>query len=148
MDAGDVAGAWDCMRHDIKREFDGLAAYDDLARVDLFLAGVGEGSRLIHDPAYRAMWADNLRAVQDRPDGFAFDNLAWGATWDIDPREVATPTLLWYGELDKPCPHAHGQWYADRITGSELVILPGEGHLDVVDGHWPEVLAGLVRIWA
>jgi pimeloyl-ACP methyl ester carboxylesterase len=148
LDAGDVAGAWDCMLRDIDREFKSHATDDDLARVDRFMAGVGEGSRLVQDPAYRALWADNLRAVLDSPDGFAFDNLAWGTSWDFDPRDVASPTLLWYGELDKPCPHAHGQWYADRIEGSELVILPGEGHLDVVDAHWPEVLAGLIRIWA
>ena len=55
--------------------------------------------------------------------------------------------MLWYGELDTPCPPAHGRWYADRIAGSELVILRGEGHMDVIDGHWPEVLAGLLRIW-
>ena len=86
--------------------------------------------------------------MQDGPDGFAFDNLAWGATWDIDPRDVSAPTLLWFGALDVACPPAHGQWYADRIAGSELVILAGETHMDVVDGHWPEVLAGLLAIWA
>ena len=128
------------MLRDIDREFKSHAKGDDLARVDTFFAGVGEGSRLVHDPAYRALWADNLRTVEDSPHGFAFDNLAWGATWDIDPRDIVSPTLLWYGELDKPCPHAHGQWYADRIAGSELVILPGEGHLDVVDGTGPRSL--------
>jgi pimeloyl-ACP methyl ester carboxylesterase len=148
LDAGDVAGAWDCMLADINREFGGHAADNDLARVDMFLAGVGDGSRLSKDAKYRVRWADHLLEGEDSPNGFAFDNLAWGATWDIDPRDVASPTLLWYGELDKPCPHPHGQWYADRIAGSELVILPGETHLDVVDGHWPEVLAGLLRIWA
>ena len=30
----------------------------------------------------------------------------------------------------------------------ELVVLPGERHLDVIDGHWPEVLAGLLALWA
>ena len=57
------------------------------------------------------------------------------------------PTRLWYGESDTPCPPAHGRWYADRIPGAELVILPGAGHVDVIDGHWPDVLAGLLAIW-
>jgi pimeloyl-ACP methyl ester carboxylesterase len=147
-DAGDVAGAWDCMRRDVDRAYGGLVPLDDGARVDAFLADLADGSRLVDDEGYRTLWADNLRVVLDNGDGSTFDNLAWGASWDVDPRDVAVPTVLWYGELDKPCPPAHGRWYADRIAGSELVILRGEGHMDVIDGHWPEVLAGLLRIWS
>ena len=104
LDAGNVAGAWDCMRRDIDRAYDGLIALDDDARVDAILAGIGDGSRLVEDAGYRAMWADNMRVVLDSFDGFAFDNLAWGATWDVDPGDVAAPTMLWYGELDTPLP--------------------------------------------
>lgn len=147
LDAGDVAGAWDCMRRAVDREYGGLVALDDAARVDAILADLGEGNRLLADEGYRAIFADNLRVVFDDFDGFVFDNLAWGASWDVDPRDVASPTMLWYGELDEACPPANGRWYADRIAGSELVILPGEGHLDVIDAHWPDVLAGLLGIW-
>jgi pimeloyl-ACP methyl ester carboxylesterase len=65
----------------------------------------------------------------------------------VDPRDVVAPSLLWYGEDDPSDPPAVGQWYADRIAGSRLSVFPGEGHLDVCDTHWPEVLAGLLRIW-
>jgi pimeloyl-ACP methyl ester carboxylesterase len=147
LDAGDVAGAWDCMRRDVEGGYGGFAALDDAARVDAIMADIGDGSTLVHDPAYRALWADNLRVVLDSLEGDVFDNLAWGATWDVDPHDVAAPTLLWYGESDRHCPPAHGQWYADRIASAELVIRPGEVHLDVIDAHWPEVLAGLLRIW-
>jgi pimeloyl-ACP methyl ester carboxylesterase len=147
LDAGDVAGGWDCMHRDVERSYGGLGALGDGERADWILARIGAGSRLIDDEAYRAIWADNMRAVLDSFDGVAFDNLAWGAHWDVDPRDVAAPTLLWYGESDRPCPPAHGRWYADRIANSELVILPGSAHLDVIDGHWPEVLMGLLAIW-
>jgi pimeloyl-ACP methyl ester carboxylesterase len=146
-DAGDVAGAWDCMRRDVDRAYGGFVALGDSARVDSFLAGIADGSRLMQDEDYRTLWAENLRVVFDNGDGSAFDNLAWGASWDVDPRDVAVPTVLWYGESDKPCPLAHGRWYADRIVGSELNILPGAGHLDVIDGHWADVLTGLLAIW-
>ena len=147
LDAGDVAGARDCMRRDVDRAYGGLLALDDSARVDAILARIGVGTRLIDDRAYRAIWADNMRVVLDNFDGFVLDNLAWGASWDVDPHDVAAPTLLWYGEMDRPCPPTHGRWYADRIAESELVILPGAGHLDVIDGHWPDVLRGLLAIW-
>jgi pimeloyl-ACP methyl ester carboxylesterase len=146
-DAGDVAGAWDCMRRDVDRAYDRLAALDDGTRVDEFLADLADGSRLLDDEDYRRLWAENLRVVLQNIDGSTSDNLAWGADWDVDPRDVTVPTLLWYGESDTPCPPAHGRWYADRIAGSELVLLPGEGHLDVIDGHWSEVLTGLITIW-
>ena len=42
----------------------------------------------------------------------------------------------------------YGRWYAESIPGAELVIFPGESHIDVCDGHWPEVVGGLVRVWA
>ena len=147
LDAGDVAGAWACMHRDVDRAYGRLAPLDDGQRVDEILADIADGSRLVDDPGYRKLWADNMRVVLGNVDGSTHDNLAWGADWDVDPGDVAAPTMLWYGELDTPCPPAHGRWYADRIAGSELVILSGEGHIDVIDGHWPEVLAGLLRIW-
>jgi pimeloyl-ACP methyl ester carboxylesterase len=147
LDGGDVTGAWDCMSRDAHRAYRGVAALDAAARADAILARIGGGSRLVDDVGYRALWADNMQVVLDNLDGPVFDNLSWGATWDVDPGDVATPTLLWYGESDTPCPPAHGRWYADRILGSELVILPGAAHVDVIDGHWPEVLSGLLAIW-
>ena len=144
---GTSPARWDCMHRDVERSYGGLGALDDGERVDWILARIGDGSRLVDDERYRAIWADNMRVVLDSFDGVALDNLAWGAAWDVDPRDVAAPTLLWYGESDRPCPPAHGRWYADRIANSELVILPGARHLDVIDGHWPEVLSGLLAIW-
>jgi pimeloyl-ACP methyl ester carboxylesterase len=52
-----------------------------------------------------------------------------------------------YGELDTPCPPAHGVWYADRIASADLVVLPGVGHVDVIDGHWSEVLTRILALW-
>ena len=39
-----------------------------------------------------------MRAVFASADGYVFDNLAWGGIWDVDPSDVAAPTLLRYGE--------------------------------------------------
>lgn len=143
LDAGDIAGAWDGLRLLAEEDLGGLRALDDAARVDAILAG--ESSPLIHDEGYRAIWADAMRVVLDGLDGWVFDNLAWGGIWDVDPSDVVAPSLLWYGGTDGY--DAERQWYADRIAGSHLTIFPGEGHLDVCDTHWSEVLAGLLRIW-
>ena len=143
LDAGDVAGSRACIHALAEKQWGGLRALDDDARVDAMLAG--EDSPLVHDEGYRALWADNIRVVLENLDGYVFDNLVWGGTWDVDPAEVSAPTLLWYGSIEDGL--AGGHWYADRIADAELVVFPGEGHLDVCDNHWPEVLAGLLRIW-
>jgi hypothetical protein len=52
--------------------------------------------------------------------------------------------LLWYGSVEDGLPAGH--WCADRIADAELVIFPGEGHVDVCDNHWPEILGALLRI--
>jgi pimeloyl-ACP methyl ester carboxylesterase len=142
LDTGDVAGAWARMQRSAEEQL-GALTLDDA--VDVILAG--EESSLIHDEGYRAIWADNMRVVLDNLDGYTWDNLAWGGTWDVDPREVVAPSLLWYGAADEHCPLAHGQWYADRIANSRLIVLACDGHIDVIDAHWPEVLAGLLRMW-
>jgi len=148
LDAGDLARAWECMHRDVDRAYGSLVELDDDARVDGMLARIADGSDLMADAGYRAVWADNIRVVLDNVDGSTFDNLAWGAGWDVDPHDVAAPTLLWYGELDSACPPAHGRWYADRIAGADLVMLQGEGHIDVIDRHWPEILARLLALWS
>ena len=143
LDAGDAAGAWACFIRQVERNRGSLTPEQAVAAI----MG-GDKSSLIHDEAYRAIWIENWRRLRENMRGYVFDNLAWGGPWDVDPRDVAAPTLLFYGTVDAHCPAAtHGQWYADRIRGSRLVVVPSEGHFDVIDAHWPEVLAGLLRIW-
>jgi pimeloyl-ACP methyl ester carboxylesterase len=144
LDAGDAAGAWACLAQTVEDERRHLTPGQ-------FVDAVfdGDASSLTQDPAYRELWARNVRDVQQHPDGYTYDNLAWGGRWDIDPHDVVAPSLLFYGTDDGHCPaEQHGQWYADRITGSSLVVVSSTGHMDVIDAHWPEVLAGLLRIWA
>ena len=116
LDAGDVAGSKACIHALAEKEWGGLRPLDDDARVDALLAG--EDSPLVHDEAYRAIWADSMRVVLDNLDGYVFDSLAWGGTWDVDPTEVSAPTFLWYGSVDDDLPAGH--WYADRIADTEL----------------------------
>jgi pimeloyl-ACP methyl ester carboxylesterase len=143
LDAGDVTAAWTLFRRQADDELGSLSVE---RVVELIFAD--DASDLVHDERYREVWAENVREVQRNLDGDVFDNLAWGGTWDVDPRDVRAPSILWYGTVDMHTAHdTHGRWYADRIAGSELVVVPSRGHIEVIDGHWPEVLADLLRIW-
>ncbi len=143
LDAGDVDGAWAGFHEQLARDRGGLSPKEE---ADVIVPP--DGGAVARDPAYRAIWTDNMQVVQSNPDGRVFDNLAWGASWDVDPRDVVAPTLLVYGTTDAHCPQERdGRWYADAIAGSELLIVASAGHFDVIDGHWPQVLAGLLQTW-
>ena len=147
-DAGDLADAWACMHRDVERAYGRLVDLDDSARVDAMLTDISDGSLLLHDERYRALWADNIRVVLQNVEGLRVRQPRLGSPWDVDPRDVAAPTLLWYGELDTPCPPAHGRWVREPVRRTRfLVILPGEGHVDVIDSHWPDVLTRLLALW-
>jgi pimeloyl-ACP methyl ester carboxylesterase len=141
-EAGDLIGAWEGFLRAAEEEMGPWRALDDESRVDAVL---GEpDSPLAHNQEYRALWADNLTVVLGCLDGYVTDNLAWGSTWDVDVGDVVAPTVVW----DSGAGGArHARWYADRIAGSELVTFPGESHLEVCDSHWPQVLAGVARVW-
>lgn len=145
LDDGDVAGAEAGLSRIAEAEFGGMRALEDEARVDEMLSEPDvAGSPLTRDDDYRALWAANMALVLDRLDGYVFDNLAWGGVWDVDPSDVIAPTLVYDTEAGGAT-YAH--WYAGRITASELVLFPGETHLDACDTHWPEVLAGILCAW-
>ena len=89
-----------------------------------------------------------MRAVLDSFDGVAFDNLAWGSHWDVDPRDVAAPTLLLVRRVGQAVP-SRPRTLVRRPDPAlrARAILPGTAHLDVIDGQWPAVLTGLLAIW-
>lgn len=144
LDAGDLDGAWAGYRALLEQALGPLRelTYDD--RVDAFFAAAPHSP---DDFGTRHLWAANLAEVVAGLDGLAFDNLAWGGRWDIDPADVEAPTSLWYGDADGMVPLAHGRWYADRLAHAELTVLPGEGHADLCSGHWPDQLGGLLARW-
>jgi pimeloyl-ACP methyl ester carboxylesterase len=142
LDAGDLDGAWAGYRALLADQLGGLAALDDDARVDAFFAGSPISP---DDYGTRPVWTANLREVTARLDGLAFDNLAWGGAWDVDPHEVGVRTALWYGEADVMVPPRDGQWLAEQVPAAVLTVYPGANHADVCSSHWAEQLRWL---WA
>ncbi|WP_426563993.1 alpha/beta fold hydrolase [Angustibacter sp. McL0619] len=72
-------------------------------------------------------------AVESGPWGLVDDDLAYVSSWRCDPADIATPTLLLHGGQDGIVPSAHSEWLATRIPGAELRLLPGDGHISVLD---------------
>jgi pimeloyl-ACP methyl ester carboxylesterase len=142
---GDLDGAVDGFRTDAALAFDEMLVLEDGPMVEEYLAGTPPEDPGLFDETSRGWWAADLREALATYDGFVRDNLSWGLPWDFDVRAVRCPTYLWYGELDRMVPAAHGRWLAERIPDARLLVLAGQGHGRTTFGHWPEVVRTLTR---
>ena len=144
LDHGDVHGAHERVLRQAEEEFGGWRELSDVERADAVLADWDTpGSRVAQNPEWRALFADSLAGAMGSLEGYVYDNLAWGGQWDVDRRDVRAPCIV----FDSDQPDVHAAWYADGIQAADLVIYPGDYHLDICDGHWPEVFTTLLRIW-
>lgn len=78
------------------------------------------------------------------PDGQADDLLAAGRAWGFDLAAIPLAVLVVHGSDDRMVPASHGAWLAAQLPAGELRIVPGAGHLSVLEDA-PHVLAELRR---
>lgn len=142
-DAGDVLGALQGFRSQASLAYDEMLELDDEDMVEAFFEGAPEADTGWLDPEARQHWAADLRDALCSYDGYARDNVAWGGDWDIDLARIVAPCWLWYGELDRLVSPSHGQWLAQRIPGSVLVIRSNKGHGATIFEYWDDMLATL-----
>jgi pimeloyl-ACP methyl ester carboxylesterase len=81
-------------------------------------------------------------ATANGPDGMIEDDLGTMAPWGFDPAQVTVPTLIMHGTADRMVPSSHAEWLAARCPNAELRLVPGEGHVSVLNSA-PEALAWL-----
>jgi pimeloyl-ACP methyl ester carboxylesterase len=70
--------------------------------------------------------------------------LLFARPWGFSPAEVRCHVDLWYGDADTIVPVEMGRHLAAEIPDSDLVLLPGQGHMLFVT-HWAEILSRLGR---
>ena len=142
-DAGDVSGALNGFRAQGRIAYDRMLRLSDKAMVEEFFRDAPEADTSWLDAEATRHWAADLRDALQSPDGYARDNVAWGGDWDVDPTHLRVPSWLWYGELDRMVAPSHGQWLAERIPDSRLVIRSGKGHGGTIFTYWDDMLATL-----
>ena len=64
-------------------------------------------------------------------EGWIEDMTAFTRPWGFDLDGVRVPVRLWQGELDVLAPRHHAEYLAAKVSGAELEIVPGVGHLFV-----------------
>ena len=101
---------------------------------------------LMTSTSYGEVVAARFRAaLSTGVDGWLDDDLAFVQPWGFDLSAIAVPVAVWQGSEDLMVPFAHGQWLVQHVPGATPHLLQGEGHLSVVLGQLPEILAGLTR---
>jgi pimeloyl-ACP methyl ester carboxylesterase len=77
--------------------------------------------------------ADLTEAFRSGSDGAAWDIVLLGRPWGFSLREIQPEVYLWQGEADTLVPPAMGRYQAEQIPNCHATLLPGEGHLLVID---------------
>jgi pimeloyl-ACP methyl ester carboxylesterase len=130
-----------------------LLALDDEALARAFVDEATVEDAPFLDLVVAASQVVTLRdAVQDDdggggvPSSYAtldFDHAAFAPPWDVDVASISAPIWVWQGGRDVVTPLEHGQWYADRIPHTNLVVREGLGHLGSFEAHRDEMLVTL-----
>jgi pimeloyl-ACP methyl ester carboxylesterase len=79
-------------------------------------------------------------ATVNGPDGMIEDDLGTMAPWGFDLAQITVPTLIMHGTDDRMVPSSHAEWLAAQCPAAELRLVPGEGHVSVLNSA-PEALA-------
>ncbi len=79
------------------------------------------------------------RAVDHSAAGVVDDYAALGRPWGFAVDDIRVPVMCWHGTDDRMVPYQHSEALVARIDGAQLVMLPGEGHLAIVE-HIAEIL--------
>jgi pimeloyl-ACP methyl ester carboxylesterase len=76
--------------------------------------------------------------------GYAHDIWVQGRAWSFDAAAIECEVIVVHGDDDQLVPVAHSRHTASLIPGAELRLLPGVGHLSLVD-HLPALAAEIIR---
>jgi pimeloyl-ACP methyl ester carboxylesterase len=87
------------------------------------------------------------RAVSAGTAGWRDDDLAFVRDWGFALADIRPPVSVWQGDQDRMVPYAHGKWLATHLPSPEVHLIPGEGHLSLIDNFAlvVESLSGAVR---
>lgn len=97
------------------------------------------------DPdAMRSLLDSAVESTRQGASGLATEmRILFSWPWGFSPREITTPTTLWYGADDTLTPPAAGEFLHGEIAGSRLTVFPAEGHMAAFT-HWDQIVSSVV----
>lgn len=100
-------------------------------------------AEIVRRPEVRdILLADLTEAFRPGSRGAAWDVVVLGRPWGFSLRDIDTEVHLWQGEADTLVPPAMGRYLAERLPHCHPRLLPGEGHLLIID-RMPDLIDAL-----
>jgi pimeloyl-ACP methyl ester carboxylesterase len=91
-------------------------------------------AEVVRRPEVRDVLIADLReAFRQGSDGATDDMVLLGRPWGFSLGEIEPEVYLWQGEADTLVPPAMGKYLAERIPHCHATVLPGAGHLLIID---------------
>ena len=91
-------------------------------------------AEIVRRPEVRALLiADIPEAFRHGSDGAALDMVLLGRPWGFSLREIEQEVFLWQGAADTLVPPVMGRYQAEQLPRCHATVLPGAGHLLIVD---------------
>lgn len=98
-------------------------------------------AEIVRRPEVRALLvADITEAFRQGSDGAAHDMVILGRPWGFSLRDIEQEVYLWQGEADTLVPPAMGRYQAGQLRRCHATMLPGAGHLLIVD-RMPDLIS-------
>ncbi|HZM80525.1 MAG TPA: alpha/beta fold hydrolase [Candidatus Limnocylindrales bacterium] len=95
---------------------------------------------IVEDIAIRRLLHTTYReALQDGPEGWIDDVLAFRKSWGFGLNSFTTPVLLWHGQDDTFSPVSHTYWLQKQLLNAQVRVQPRASHFGAVP-VLPEVL--------
>ena len=83
------------------------------------------------DPEIEAMFVDDIVLfIKSRCQALIDDVRLFGRDWGFRLADVQVPVRWWHGDADPLVPLAAAQATVSRLPDAELILCPGESHLD------------------
>ncbi len=89
--------------------------------------------------------ADLVEAFRQGSGGATYDMILLGRPWGFSLREIEPEVYLWQGEADTLVPPATGRYLAEQIPHCHARMLPGEGHLLIID-RMPDLIEAFRQV--
>jgi pimeloyl-ACP methyl ester carboxylesterase len=135
-----VLAGEDALRPAVVRDRDDLLGSTAEQLRDVFATLLGEADRRVLTGGLAAyLHAITLHGLENGPDGWIDDDLAFVSPWGFALESIACPVLIVQGGDDRFVPKAHGEWLAAHVPGCEAWIDDENGHLTLYERRVPEV---------
>ncbi|MGV1048983.1 MAG: alpha/beta fold hydrolase [Solirubrobacterales bacterium] len=75
---------------------------------------------------------------------FDDEKALWGSDWAFDLESIEVPVSIWQGDTDRMVPASQGEWLARRLPAADFHLLPGEGHISIIEHHYGAILDEMI----